>query len=95
GTLENNAPLFFSRMVLFPLLRHRNSGAFLVARKEEHGGPVGFATYEELEEAFLAGKIHPADLKGSLAREMNELLKPVREVFSTEEGQRIIAEAYP
>ncbi|OIR56184.1 MAG: tyrosyl-tRNA synthetase, partial [Amphiamblys sp. WSBS2006] len=31
GTLENNAPLFFSRMVLFPLLRHRNSGAFLVA----------------------------------------------------------------
>ena len=40
-----------------------------------------FKNYEELEESFGAKKLHPMDLKVSVSKYINELLKPVRDHF--------------
>jgi tyrosyl-tRNA synthetase len=40
-----------------------------------------FSTYEELEEAYKTGRIHPQDLKSNMARILADILKGVREYF--------------
>lgn len=55
---------------------------FVIDRKPEHGGQVTFATYKELEGAFGKGEVHPMDLKAAVAKELIELLAPVREHFA-------------
>jgi tyrosyl-tRNA synthetase len=52
-----------------------------VERPEKFGGTVTFHAYEELEAAYVEGKLHPADLKKTCAKHVNELLQPVREYF--------------
>jgi len=56
-----------------------------IDRKEEHGGPVEFSSYEELESAYAAGDVHPMDLKAMVAAELVKLLAPVRRHFSQPE----------
>jgi tyrosyl-tRNA synthetase len=59
---------------------------FVVEREEKHGGNVEFTTYEDLEKAFAAGEVHPMDLKSAAAKEIIELLTPVREHFALPEN---------
>ncbi len=37
-----------------------------------------------MENDFKAGKLHPGDLKPSVARVLNELIKPVRDHFEND-----------
>src|SRR5438093_836820 len=50
-------------------------------RDLKYGGKVEVETYQQLEEAFAAGKIHPKDLKSNISRILSEKLAPVREYF--------------
>jgi len=52
-----------------------------IQRPSKYGGPERYETYEETEKAYLKGKIHPLDLKNSVAEALAEILKPVREHF--------------
>lgn len=52
-----------------------------VERPEKFGGDVEFATSKELRDAYTSGKLHPADLKGAVGKELAEMLKPVRDYF--------------
>ncbi|HOT93950.1 MAG TPA: tyrosine--tRNA ligase [Methanoregulaceae archaeon] len=54
-------------------------GRLEVRRPEKFGGDRVFETYEELEGAYAAGEVHPADLKRAAGEAMVELLRPVRE----------------
>lgn len=58
---------------------------FRIARKAEHGGDTEFDTYESLEAAYAAGDVHPMDLKTAVAKELIELLQPVRDHFAQPE----------
>lgn len=58
---------------------------FTVERKKEHGGNVEFETYDTLEKAYAAGEVHPMDLKAAVAKELIELLQPVRDHFAKPE----------
>lgn len=82
GSAEGNPVLDLVRLVVFPghLLRS-GKGEFGVDRSEKFGGRASFPSYEELERAFVAGKLHPADLKKATARYVNEILEPVRSYF--------------
>jgi tyrosyl-tRNA synthetase len=42
---------------------------------------VSYASYEALEADFVAGAMHPMDLKKACAEYMNEILAPVRETM--------------
>ncbi|MFQ5979091.1 MAG: tyrosine--tRNA ligase [Candidatus Heimdallarchaeota archaeon] len=65
----------------------RTPGSFLeVTRPSKFGGDITFSSYEELEEAFVQGKLHPADLKQSVAERIGQLLEPVRAHFAGKEN---------
>ena len=55
---------------------------FRIERKPEHGGGVEFNSYQELEQAYAQGDIHPMDLKAAVAQELIALLSPAREHFA-------------
>ena len=67
------------------LLAWNRTKPFSIERKPEHGGDTEFANYQDLETAYGAGEIHPADLKNMIARELTQLLAPVREHFAKPE----------
>ena len=54
-----------------------------IPRPAKYGGPETFGSYEELERAYVEGKLHPLDLKNGVAEALIEILKPVREYFSS------------
>lgn len=53
-----------------------------IRRPEKFGGDATFAGYAELESAYSAGNIHPADLKKACGEGLVEILAPVREYIS-------------
>jgi tyrosyl-tRNA synthetase len=49
-----------------------------VKRTPENGGDVTFNTFDEVRDAFAAGKLHPMDLKSAVAQWIIDILEPVR-----------------
>jgi tyrosyl-tRNA synthetase len=63
---------------------------FKIERKKEHGGDLVFTNYDELEKEYSSGKIHPQDLKMSVAREINKIIEPIREYFNTTANKKLL-----
>lgn len=82
-----NPILDWVRKLIFP-----RDGEFRIARKEEHGGNLVFTSPDEVDEAFLSGALHSADLKNGVADWLVEVLRPAREAFAAPEKQALIAE---
>ncbi|MFA5580116.1 MAG: hypothetical protein WDA01_11590 [Methanothrix sp.] len=54
-------------------------GSVTIKRPEKFGGDVTYERYDGLEADYLAGKMHPLDLKKSAVEHLNAILEPVRE----------------
>jgi tyrosyl-tRNA synthetase len=52
---------------------------FVIERPEKFGGNIEYDSYEKLEKDFIKKKLHPLDLKTSVAKEINNLLKNFRQ----------------
>ncbi len=69
---------------------------FSIPRDEKYGGPMHFATYDALREAFEKRDVHPGDLKGAVANALISLLAPIRKRFEeSKEWQEVTELAYP
>ncbi|HSX25000.1 MAG TPA: tyrosine--tRNA ligase [Candidatus Andersenbacteria bacterium] len=79
--IEKNPILNWTKHLLF----WNRSKPFQIKRNPEYGGDVIFENYEQLEEAFGRGDVHPSDLKNAVAEEFIALLSPVREHFAKPE----------
>jgi tyrosyl-tRNA synthetase len=88
--VDGNGLLAFIRMVLFTV-----NSSFTVKRPVKHGGESVYKSYAEVEAAYAAGTLHPADLKPAVCEEINLLLDPIRAMFSTPEMQTLCRLAYP
>jgi tyrosyl-tRNA synthetase len=73
---EANPVLDMARLIVFPRL-----GTLKVDRSAKYGGPVEFASFDELEKAYATKSLHPMDLKKGVSDSVNELLEPVRSYF--------------
>src|SRR3990172_2126195 len=73
---EGNPVLEYFRILVFG-----GPGTFLLRRDPKHGGDLELQDYSDLERLYLAGKVHPQDLKGNIVRFLSERLLPVREYF--------------
>ncbi len=62
------------------LLRDEKS-SLKIERPSKFGGNVEFSSYNELEKAYLSGKLHPADLKGAVTKSITKMLEPSRKYF--------------
>ncbi len=52
-----------------------------VTRPAKFGGDVEFASYDEVQTAYVSGKLHPMDLKNATASALAEMLEPSRKYF--------------
>lgn len=73
---EDNPVLAITERLIFPA-----NGKFSLSRPEKFGGDIEFNSYGELRAAYAAREIHPKDLKDNIARELSELLTPLRRHF--------------
>jgi tyrosyl-tRNA synthetase len=73
---EGNPILAIAKMILF-----QKSPVFAIERPEKFGGRLEFTSYEELESTYVAGKLHPMDLKTGVAKALSEQLQAARDYF--------------
>ncbi len=89
GEIEDNGILAFTKAIIFSIKK----GDFIIERPKKFGGNLTYKNYELLEKDFLEKKLHPMDLKMAVAKEINYLTLPIREVMKNKE--KLILEAYP
>lgn len=64
---------------------------FQIDRPSKYGGPVTYLKYEELERDYADGKIHPADLKNSIAEYLVErVVGPIRSYVVRSEREELL-----
>ncbi len=73
GNIEKNPLLEISRHVIF----HEFDG-MNVERPEKFGGNVIYTEYSQLESDFGAKKLHPSDLKRTVANYLVKIISPIR-----------------
>lgn len=74
--VEGNPVLEYLKHIIFPV-----HGKLQIVRTETNGGNKLYDTYDELESDFVAGKLHPGDVKPATAKAINTILQPVRDHF--------------
>ncbi|HDQ08226.1 MAG TPA: tyrosine--tRNA ligase [Methanoculleus sp.] len=75
--IEENPVLQVLKYHVFP-----RAGTVTMHRPEKFGGDVEFFSYEEMEGAYAAGTIHPADLKAAVAGGLVGVLEGAREYMN-------------
>ena len=83
--VENNPIVDMVKYLVF-----REKKVFEVERSAKFGGNISFDKYSDFEKEYLGGKIHPQDLKMSVAREINEIIKPIREHFEKPAKKKLL-----
>lgn len=76
GTIEDNPVIDLFRYHIIPRYEE-----IVFERPEKYGGDLKCKSMEELEEVFMAGELHPMDLKAGATKYINQILDPVREVL--------------
>ncbi|GAB4145300.1 MAG: tyrosine--tRNA ligase [Patescibacteria group bacterium] len=71
---EWNPMLDWCKKMIFP-----GGQKLTIERKPEWGGNMEFNTYQELEEAYFSGNLHPMDLKNGVASTLATWFSPIRE----------------
>lgn len=89
--VAGNGILAFVKTVIFPYLKRKDE-KFLIDRPEKFGGQLIYDSYVSMEKAFVAGDLHPLDLKMGMADYVNTILGPLRKRF--ESKQDLIEKAY-
>ncbi len=79
GEVEGNPVLELFQYHVFA-----RTDAVVIERPEKYGGDLKYNNYINLEEDFVSGAVHPADIKNTLGRELIRLLEPVRKYFETQ-----------
>ena len=73
---EENPILQICQFVIFPLLEKLK-----IERPVKFGGNLEIKSYGELEDVYSKGKLHPLDLKNSVANNLEKIIAPIRKNF--------------
>lgn len=82
--VDGNPILEMWRYIIF-----RKVNDYTIKRPEKFGGNLELQSYEELEEKFRSGALHPMDLKTATAEVLDEILAPVRKHFETGKAKEL------
>ncbi|MBO3757554.1 MAG: tyrosine--tRNA ligase [Thermoproteota archaeon] len=82
---EMNPVLELTKYIIF-----HEKKEFLVERNTKYGGDVVFSSYKELEKEYIEGKLHPMDLKLSVAREISSIIDPIRKHFEKPSNKKLL-----
>lgn len=87
GVEEDNPVLEYAKYIVF-----EKYPEIEIKRPEKFGGNLKIKSYEDLKELFIAKKIHPMDLKQTIALYIDELIDPVRKHFEKNKKAKVLAE---
>ncbi len=87
ATILNNPILEYCKYIIFEKIP-----SFDINRPTKYGGNISYKSYNELEKDYINKKIHPADLKSTVAKYIDELIEPVREHFRNNHKAKKILE---
>jgi len=88
-TLEFNPIIEINKYLLF----RQEDFVLHIERPAKYGGPIDIYSVDELESAYIAGKIHPLDLKQATAEALIKLLSDIQvKLFSSKENIRLLEE---
>ncbi len=73
GDIKENPIIQLCRYFIFPI-----KGQVSVNREEKYGGKIVFKSFEKLQEEYVKGGLHPADLKLAVADELVKTFSRVR-----------------
>lgn len=82
-TTEGNPVLEYSKFLIF-----RKFDSMKIERPEKFGGNIEFSSYNEIENAYRDGKIHPMDLKNGVADYLDKMIEPIRSHFENNKKAR-------
>lgn len=82
GEIKDNPLIQLVQFLIFPIRKK-----FKIERDEKFGGDIIFYNYKEFERAFISRKLHPADLKSSLFKELVDIFSRVRKYFEKHKDQ--------
>ncbi len=71
-----NPLLDYAKHIVF-----RGFDSITVERKSKFGGDIDFTNYDQLEKAYIAGDLHPLDLKNTMTTYLNQMVDPIRSHF--------------
>ncbi|AGK60378.1 tyrosyl-tRNA synthetase [Archaeoglobus sulfaticallidus PM70-1] len=71
--IENNPVIQIAQYHIFPRFEK-----VVIERDERFGGDVEYLSFEELRKDYMEGKLHPMDLKMSIANYLNKILDNTR-----------------
>jgi tyrosyl-tRNA synthetase len=74
----NNGIIALTKYLIFVIKKDKKE-KFVIERDKKFGGNIEYTEYSSLERDFVEKKLHPLDLKIAVAREINILLKKIRE----------------
>ncbi|MGC9310133.1 MAG: tyrosine--tRNA ligase [Candidatus Aenigmatarchaeota archaeon] len=80
GETEVNPILEYVKYLIFPRFNK-----VLIERRGKYGGDIGFSNYNEFEKEYLAGNIHPLDLKNATAAYLIQIFEPIRKYHEKHE----------
>lgn len=75
---DNTLLTCFVKSVLIPIMERKHM-RIVIQRPEKYGGNISYETYNEIENAFVEGALHPADLKMGVVDWLDAILTPIRE----------------
>ncbi len=89
GEVDDNPPLVLLEKIIMLV-----NDKFVINRKEEHGGSNEYDDIQQVKNEFKELKLHPDDLKNGIIDGLNQILDPIRKVFSTKEMNTLVKMAY-
>jgi len=87
GIVKENPILDYCKYIIFEKVKE-----LTIERPDKFGGDLTFTSYQELEETFTKKELHPVDLKNTVAEQLIELVKPVKEHFLKNKKARALYE---
>ncbi|MCK5289651.1 MAG: tyrosine--tRNA ligase, partial [Candidatus Aenigmarchaeota archaeon] len=87
GVEEDNPVLEYARYIVF-----EKFDKIVIERPEKFGGNLEVGSYDELKGLYVGKKIHPLDLKMTVAKYIDELLEPVRRHFEKDKKAKALRE---
>ncbi|MEM4270941.1 MAG: tyrosine--tRNA ligase [Candidatus Pacearchaeota archaeon] len=88
GEIEFNPILDWVKYLIF---RDANS-ELDINRPEKFGGNIKYTSYQKLEKDFSEKKLHPIDLKNSVAEKLIQILEPARKHFEQPKVKKMLEE---
>jgi len=87
GEVVYNPVLDWCKHIVFNL-----RGELTIERPSKYGGNIHFHSYEDLENVFKDGKLHPVDLKRAVSTAIADILKPARKQFERPKFKKMLQE---